>query len=780
MLIGDGGSPSDSESNYALTGQSEILLNQLASGAFSMKDTWRTLLIKERINANDFDAYSQLVTEEYKEILRNEIKEIQPNLIIPIGEASFRFLRPDLHSIRKFRGSVLSTSVDGRTYKILPVLGPNPYLNQAYELRWVTQIDLQKAPRYAQDDVPPPDETINCWIAKSASSLRAFLERSYDEKGKLAFDIETYGGIPTCISFCFDGRESVCVPFMDRNIDLDNRVLMVQLVARILASKIKKGNQNITYDWRILGRFNFRVENITFDTSLGSTVLIPEMERNLGFLTSIYTSLPYFKNEGKEFDPRTVKGRDQFYLYNAKDSLAAWQIDEKQQVEVDEIGSRYVYDSSVKLIPIYKKMEDRGLRVDDERRQVLLAKYNTRFDIEVLKFRRLTDPGWNPMSSVQMNKFVFDELGFKKDRFVKDTGEESLEYLMMNQEAKRSPILGKQTLQIIINCRKLHKVIEHLNVIPYPDGRWRATYNLGGAETGRTTSGKNKTEKLIVFNGKKCTLETLGHSFQNIGKHGFRIDGEYYGKDIRSIYVPSPGYIYVECDLSQAEARVDAVLAGNFAILDIFDGPIGIHRLTGGWIYSCDPSSIKKNTEEYHIAKVARHAGERNMFPPRLVLMSGSIITLKEAKKILETFHSNQPELREVFHRDIRAAIDANRTLVSPNGRTRQFLGRIDQRLYNEAISQLPQSIVSDQLKFSLPQTLSEFPEAWLINEAHDGCLAEVPIGRELEYGAIFKRNVETPIDFERCTLSRRFELTIPCEVSVSKGSWQDMEEVEV
>lgn len=789
MLVADGGSPESVTSNYALTGYEEIQLSQLSGHNFRVKDSWRTVFLKRRVNATDYDSYRQTVTAEDRAILIDEIQMVNPNLIIPLGEASFRFLSGLIQVesegpsyLRKYRGSILPTdplATPGIQRKLMGTYGPNPYLNQQYALRWLTQIDFNKVGKYSADNAQIPDLTANCWTAKTSGALRNYLERVYSDNGLLVFDIETFMGIPTCISFCFDGIESVTIPFMDREIEMDQRVLMVNLVARILASKIRKVNQNITYDWRILSRFGFLVNNVVGDTALAASVLTPELERNLGMLISIYTELPYHKDEGKEYDINGMKSKQKFYIYCAKDSLGTWQVNAKQQEEIDEIGSRYVYDSLCSLIPLYKRMEDTGLCIDDDRRQFLLARYYSKYNIEVLKLKEMVGRSINPHSPQVVAKLIYEELGFDRTRYARDTGEESLDWLTVFGEPKRSPIFGKTILQTIKNCRKLHKVIENLEIKQYPDGKWRATYNLGGAETGRSTSGRNKTEQLIVWGEKKIELEVLGHSFQNLGKHGFRIDGEEFGKDLRSMIVPRRGYVFAENDLSQAEARVDTILAGNFEILQVFDGPTGIHRLTGSWVFECEPSAIKKNTEQYHIAKTVRHAGERNMKADRLVNMIQR--DLKFCEKILTTFHSMQPEMREVYHRDVINCVKSTGILRSPNGRVRQFLERRDSpHTHNEAISQLPQAIVADQTRFSLTQTFKEAPWAELLNEAHDGTLAQVPIGRGEEYCAIYKKNVETPIDFNNCSLARDFQLTIPCESSLSADNWQSLKEIHI
>ena len=221
--------------------------------------------------------------------------------------------------------------------------------------------------------------------------------------------------------------------------------------------------------------------------------------------------------------------------------------------------------------------------------------------------------------------------------------------------------------------------------------------------------------------------------------------------------------------------------------MGIFTDP-GIHKLRGGWLYDCKPIEIKKSIlvdgiDRYHMAKTVGHAAERNMQPERLVMMTQR--TRKECAALLEKIHAAQPEIKETFHRDIiRAIDDPGHCLIAPNGRRRDFFDRIDKNTYNEAISQLPQTIVSDQTKFEgIGKTWkdgSTYSYAHLLVEAHDGILAEVKRGREEEFYTLYKNNIESePIDFRTCTLRRDYQLTIPCEVSVGEN-WYEMEEVKV
>lgn len=784
MLIADGCTVEDVSKGKAITGYNEQIIRELCNkNHLNFNEFWKTALIKEKVNLIKPEANEEMVSEGYKMILTNEINEIQPNVIVPLSELSFRFVT-GLKSIYKFRGSVLPTGNSNfkKQTRVIPVLGPNPYINSDYSTFYISQLDFGKVAKnqHLMGQIPEIGHT---WIAKDSMQLRNFLNRQYYTAAYLVFDIETYCGIPTCISLCFDGNESVTVPFLDSRISLDARVLMLDQVAKVLASPIPKVNQNIKFDWKKCERFLLKVNNIVGDTTLAASCLFPEYPKNLGFLTSLYTDMPYFKDEGKQYDP-TVHNRDRLYLYCAKDSLATHKIYSQQLEEMVIQGVKPVYDNIMKVFPLYKTMEDNGIRIDETRRLELRAKYVSLYNIQLFKFKTLANrEDINPASPTQLRNFIYDELGYKPVRGVKrtkkgkpGTDEESLELLMWMGKSNTT-LDGNEILRTAIALRKIHKVLEYIDTDLHLDNILRCEYNLGGTVNGRTSAGKT-TDVLLQFKKKAVIYEDIGRSFQTIAKHGFELDGAELGKDLRSMFMPSVGYSFVECDLSQAEARVDAVLAKDFDILPVFDGPVGIHRLTGSWLYNCDPSEIKKSilvngVDRYHQAKTARHGYERNMRADRLMMMMHQPI--RECERILRACNEKQPNIRQVFHKEVDWHIKNHKMLRAPNGRMRQFFGRYSNDQVNEAISFLPQVIVSDQLKFSLDKTFKECDYARPILEAHDGFLAEVPIGREEEYALVFKENVETPIDFRKCSLSRDYELIIPMECEKSSTNWQEL-----
>lgn len=796
MFVGDVGSEADALSGRALssTTDSSFIEGNCRSAKINLGEVYRTLFIKERGNLTDPESNEKLITPEYKEILRQEIDTLQPNIIVPLSELGFKFISGIKGGIRKYRGSVLPTQAGNRIVRCIPVLGPNPYINLDPRMAFISRLDFQKIAKNIEQVGPIPEDGL-LWIAKNYNSLETFVTRSYPKCKFLVFDIESYCGIPTCISLCFDGHESVTVPFTDKEIPLSETVAMMDLVAKVLGGKLPKVNQSIKYDWRKLVRWGIPVNNVVGDTQIAASCLYPEFPKNLGFLTSIYTDMPYHKDEGKEYDPQH-HDRSRLYLYCAKDSLAVHRIYPQQMDEMREVNTLGVYNMLMGIYPIYHNMETTGILVDDTTRRDKEAKYWSHYEIQLLKLSKLVGKSIyalvgkkGSLSDTKIRNLVYNELEYKEIRGIKKSSktgslgvdEESLEILIFRHPHKNADHL--EALKTIINIRKLKKVLEFLGTEIHPDGRMRSEFNLAGAETGRTTAGVTTDCKLVIIDGK-IKIVNMGHSFQTIAKHGFEIDGETYGKDIREMFVPSSGFCFVECDLSQAEARVDAVLARDFDIIPVFDSKTGIHRLTGSWVFECEPEEIKKNIlvdgiDRYHASKTVRHAAERNMTAERLMMMIHQPIQF--CVKVLSKFHTNQPNIQGVFHREIREAIQKYRSLTAPDGRKRDFFGirggNVDKDTVNKGISQLPQAIVTDYLKNGLRRTFDTCGDfARPLAEAHDGWLSEVLIDRKEEYAVEFVKNTQAnPIDFKHCTLSRDFLLTIPVETEWSPDNWKLM-----
>lgn len=823
-----GGFPRKEELNSkkALTGTSEATLNNcLREHRMGIKETYRGLFIREKIDYMGSNvkrlknAISKIDTKAYEDLLFEEIKYVKPNVIVPLDDIALGAVFPHIHSMKKpkgrpywincYRGSVLKLRADWdveleHRIRVIPTYGPNMLFADPASRAYVG-IDFERIikNRFRQDAI----ETYGVrWVARTAREFERFLYRQYQKNpAYLVFDIETFGGLITCISFCFDGYEGVSVPLMDGNIPLIERALMWQLVARVLRSSIPKVNQNIKYDWTILDRHALFVENVTGDTMLATSVLYAELAKGLDFLTSIYTDIPYYKDEGKEFNPR-AHSKDVLYLYNAMDSIATHVVYGEQLKEMKESGTdKFYHEELVPLIKIYKSMDQLGILIDNEQRKKLRTKYEYLYNSNLSTLRSLVgDDTFNPKSPKQVGELIYEKLKFpKRVKTDPETGDCSyrtdkptLDDLIINYPlASKAGVLGKQILNRVILCRKLAKVIEYIDTPIHPDGCFRGTSNLAGTETGRSSSAKSLDEIFIEYDNKKRkNRERLGRSLQTISKHGFHVDEEMFedfedtqiAADLRSMFVPRPGYVFVEGDGAAAEARDVAVLAEDWELLESFDKKPKVHSKTAGLVFGIDPMLITKDfplhpiigIALYDIGKRLRHAGHYNAGAG--VLMMQTHLPIQECNRHMNKFHETNPKIRGIYHHEVEQVVKRERRLATAVGRSRTFFGHWGEALFKEALAYLPQSRISDLTKGTMRRTVDELGYIRYLTEQHDGALAEIKKDEWERYAVTFKRIYERKVNFINCSLSRDFELSIPCEISMSENNWMDLKEVHV
>jgi uracil-DNA glycosylase family 4 len=782
MIIGDYPTASEWESKKCFGGGTGSLFNRLLQ-PFGKKigDIYSTYLVKTPVPG--FSSRSKKVREEawkkawdqsnWIEMIQEEIDACNPNAIILFGEKTLNYLCNE-KTINKQRGSILHVTpelVQNKPIKAVPILSPRDiYIDNERPIQ-TTQWDINKAFRISQYRGPFKHPGIT-WIANSATELQNYWSRSQNGDF-LTFDIETHHGYITCISFCTNGQEAVSVPLLIGRMPINERAYLYKLTADILKHRIPKVNQNIKYDWTVVERFGFKVHNIVGDTMLMAHTIYPELPKGLDFLTSIYTDQPYYKDEGKDFDPRR-HDYDRLLLYNAKDALVTWQIWQEQQNDAKAYG---VFDFFHKRVwPtffIYKKMDGRGIRVDDTRRKKLLDKYVPLLEEATLPLKLIAcNREFNAESPKQVGKLLYEELGIKPRYHTTPTG--NLAYSTDEKTLDDLVIKGKLSngqIEIILKikfARKLGNVIGFLENPISIDGRMRMSSKLQGTETGRTSMSKALEARYRINEKGRIEQEDCGWSFQTIGKHGFDFGTQKYGADLRSIFVASPGYTLVSGDQSQAEARVVAVLSDDFETLELFD-KTDIHTLTATWVLGKEFSAITKDERQF-CGKVTRHAGNYNESPGGLMIRSHK--TFRECAFVLDKFHAASPKIRAIFHAEIRKQIDKIRCLISPHGRRRDFMGKVDEDMYKEAFATIPQATVSDHSKQTILVGLMNKwhePDVYPINEAHDGLDFEVREGLEMEFIKDFDQFMRTPISFKNCSLPRDIELVIPGEYEMGK-----------
>lgn len=709
------------------------------------------------------------------EILRNEVLTMKPKCILALGEHAFKALTGK-KGIKKWRGSILTCNFDP-TVKVVSTYHPAALLRSetsetkvfSYSARAYMVNDIKRAinqSKFRELRLPKREYE----YASNVDEARRFFHL-YRGLKRVSVDIETTKGtcIPTCIGFAFNAVHGMSIPLLNIDsrtaIDDNEQVKLIQLVQEILLDpELEIIGQNFKFDWRKLVRtFGFKIlAKLFFDTGMAAHILYPEFPKSMQFLTSVWTEEPYYKDELKEWDP----DKEDFHtilLYNAKDVCVPYEIYSKMMIELEERKlDKFFFDKIMPLSHFYMEMEDRGINYDPDVHDRILTQYKLmevelvnslnhaagfEFDKELGSYRKV-------------RKLLFDDLGLPTRKNTKDDTLVGLLPLIKDNNLRAYSIISD-----LLELRKVRRTINGpLKSPPDYDGRMRSICNINGAAIGRTSFN-------IVKPPERPTK--LGLQFQNLTKHGD------IGSEMREELIPDPGKIFVQVDMSQADARVVAALAKDHFRQEVFRLGKDIHSITASWYFGkedpenpMDPIGVDPISERF-IGKTTGHAlayfcqwktlqATVNKLARKFHI--NITVTAAECKMFRQIFLDKSPNIPDIFWKEVINAINKHsRTLTAASGRTRQFFGLWDPNLY---YSYIPAASVTDHNKFSAVECKRKIPQLEVLKEDHDSFMFQCLESELEEFTAIIREVYETPMDLSRCSLPRE-PIVIPCDFEV-------------
>lgn len=229
--------------------------------------------------------------------------------------------------------------------------------------------------------------------------------------------------------------------------------------------------------------------------------------------------------------------------------------------------------------------------------------------------------------------------------------------------------------------------------------------------------------------------------------------------------------VFIQPDLSQAEARVVAYLCGSQAMIDLFNDPSkSIHMENAKKILGFYP---KKDGPDYILAKKTVHASNYRISAAFFSTVAG--IPKAKASALLEAYHAAYPEIRK-WHQWVRDQIASRGILKTPFGRERIFAtaraellitGKIGNDSWKDAIAYVPQATVPDVTNKGMVG-LWESPIGSALrfhHQGHDSFMCSCPVELLGEAATELIRNLTIPFPVTDINGHQR-TLTIPCDVA--------------
>lgn len=291
-----------------------------------------------------------------------------------------------------------------------------------------------------------------------------------------------------------------------------------------------------------------------------------------------------------------------------------------------------------------------------------MAKKFPKKELQVIDvtLRMYTDPILE--LDVPLLKQHLEDIKRKKEELLTKSGVSQAD-LMSNQKfaellraagveppVKISPTTGKETLALAKNDEEFKALAEHENT----DVQILVEARLGT----KSTLEETRTQRFIDIAGRGPLPVPIRYYAAHTGRFGgddkinmqnLPSRGQNANKLKKSIYAPK-GFVVIDSDSAQIEARVLAWLAEQDDLVEAFTRGEDVYKLMAGKIYGKDPQDISK--EERFFGKTVVLGAGYGLGAAKfqlMVKMQGVDIPLDEARRIIDIYRRSNSKIAQLW-----------------------------------------------------------------------------------------------------------------------------------
>lgn len=370
----------------------------------------------------------------------------------------------------------------------------------------------------------------------------------------------------------------------------------------------------------------------------------------------------------------------------------------------EEETYKLYFDIELPLLYVLKSMEKIGVMVDADQ----LKAYGENLHAQIVQLEKniyeLAGESFNINSPKQLGVILFEKLGLsssKKTKTSYSTAADVLEKLKNKHPIIREVLAYRQLTKL--KSTYADGLFDYIK----EDGRIHSTFNQKIASTGRISSTEPNLQNIPI------RLEI--------------------GRDIRKVFVPREGYVFVDADYSQIELRLLAHLSGDSSFIDAFNHNLDIHTLTASQVFHVPFNEVtdlqRRNAKAVNFGIVYGISA--------FGLSEDLNISRKEAADYIEQYFAKYPSVKAFLDQSIEQAKECgyvktmfNRIRHIPELSSSNFI----QRSFGERVAMNTpiQGSAADIIKIAMINVYKELNKnnlkARLILQVHDELLIESPI----------------------------------------------------
>ena len=488
------------------------------------------------------------------------------------------------------------------------------------------------------------------------------------------------------------------------------------VLRQLFGSGIRKAAHDVKGLMRQLYDAGLPAEDFCFDTALAAYLIDPTQgSYELEKLTVAYLNFEPAKLDAGVAGENAARLADLFSRTASVSALA-----EPMQEKLREMGLETLYyDVELPLCAVLARMEHEGVAADQLALMSFGQMLSERIEDTQAAVYRYAGEEFNINSTKKLGEILFDRLGLppvKKTKSGYSTNAEVLEKLRA-----RHPIVS-----CVLDYRMLTKLKS-----TYADGLLKQI-----AEDGRIHT---TFQNMVTATGR---LSSTDPNLQNIP---VRTE---LGSEIRKMFVPREGWIFVDADYSQIELRVLAHIADDKRMQEAFTSGLDIHTATAAQVFSVAPEDVTP--------LMRRHAKAVNfgiVYGISAFSLSEDIgVSVAEAKQYIDNYLRNYAGVREYMKHIVEQA-KHDGFVTTLLGRRRELpelkSSNFNLRSFGErvALNTPIQGTAADIIKIAMLRVDAALRKkklrARLILQVHDELIVECPLEEREAVMEIVKYEME-------------------------------------
>lgn len=709
--------------------------------------------------------------------LIKEIELVKPNIIIPLGSTALWALT-GYEGIVKWRGSILDWNSPLHQCKILPTYHPAAVLRQ-WDWRFIAVHDLRRAaahrhsPKY---DLPEYNFRIRPSFPLVEQILDWLIRGVEAGPHKISVDIETRAGHIACIGLGWSEVDALCIPLMCLEradgywAEKEEAVILQKLKMLLQHPNCEVIFQNGLYDCQYFAKHFGWIPRTKYDTMILHHVLFAGLPKGLDFLSSLYCGFHrYWKDEGKNWDPSL--GEDELWVYNCKDAVVTYEVLLAELGGLESSKLTHVADSQMELFHVLLEMMLRGVRIDLEQKEKLVNLLGAEIESRETWINQVVGHKLNIRSHKQM-KVLFYEDCQQQLILNRKTKQPTLDDEALKTIAKREPLL-RPLIRKITETRSLgvFKSTFAEAEVDKSDLRMRSSYNAAGTDTYRLSSSTD------AF-GSGMNLQNIpaGGSTDKDDPSALQLP------NLRQLYIPDEGFIWVDLDLDRADLQVVVWEADDRDLKLALRAGVDLHILNGCLLFARPippidelveshpnyPEHKRRYKVERQFAKIFVHGTNYGGSDRTMAGHTGA--TVHAAGQMQSRWFGAHPGIK-IWHRRVSESLARTRSITNKFGYRKIFFDRME-NCFTEALAWGPQStvglVINQGMKNLRRSEIYSRYAIQLLMQVHDSCDLQYPIefdSPELRASIRNEFLIEIPYDDP---------LIIPVGLKFSTKSWGD------